>query len=415
VAAPRTGRKDDRLFVREGRRSYRRRFSRTEVRLGASVLVVLGAIGAWVAWKGQHPDPSLFAPGFEADPLAKSPARTVVDGAVPGAADRTPGGAASGEVGGAATAAGAGERGPLPTGLAGSGFSEGKITHFDPTNLYIKVDGREDFYKGFGFKALHCVSLTARDNAAVTVDIELYDLGTAANALGAYAGERAPDAVSQVNGSGLWHRSRNAEFATAGRFYGRILGADESAPVIAQLEQARRALTAALPAEPLPWGYELFVAGMKFDPGHVSYTPENAYSLGFARNVYAAPLGDGDIEGFVVAAADAKSAAALAERFIHGFLDYGDDAGTGPNLHWVRDRNLHTLMTARAAGVWVVGVRGAADAKRGAAALTRLEGAVRALPPATVARAQADANATPAEPATPSGEPGGAGSAEPHG
>ena len=414
MGGQRTVRKDDRLFVREGRRSYRRRFSRTEVRLGAGVLVVLGAIGAWVAWKGAHPDPSLFAAGFEAgDATVKAAARPVADGRAPGAADRTPGRTEVPEP--ASAAASSAVRGPLPANLAAPGFSEGKVTHFDPTNLYVKVDGREDYYKGFGFKALHCVSLSAGDNVAVTVDIELFDLGTAANALGAYAGERAPDAASQVNGGGLWHRSRNAEFATIGHFYARILGADESAPVLAQLEQARHALSAALPAEPLPWGYELFVAGMKFDPGHVSYTPENAYSLGFARNVYAAPLGDGDTEGFVVAAPDAKSATALAARFIHGFLDYGDDAGTEHDLHWVRDRNLHTLVTTKATGVWVVGVRGVADSKRGASALATLEAAVGALSPATVARAQADAAATPAEPPATSGEPGAAGNAEPQG
>ncbi len=412
MSGQRTGRKDDRLFVREGRRSYRRQFSRTEVRLGAGVLVVLGAIGVWVAWKGAHPDPSLFEAGFEAgDASVKAAPRTVSDGNAPGAADRSEGGPATNR----SAAVETGSRAALPADLAAPGFTTGKATHFDPTNLYVKVDGREDYYKGFGFKALHCVSLTASDNDAVTVDIELFDLGTAANALGAYAGERAPDAASQVNGSGLWHRSRNAEFATVGHYYARILGADESAPVIAQLEHARRALSAALPAEPLPWGYELFVAGMKLDPGQVSYTLENAYSLGFARNVYSAPLGGGDAEGFVVATADAKSATALAARFIEGFLDYGDDAGTEHGLHWVRDRNLHTLVTTQAAGVWVVGVRGVADAKRGASTLAALEAAVRALPAATVARAQADAAATPAETPASSSDPGGAGNTEPHG
>ena len=56
---------DHRVFVRHGRRSYRRRFSRAEAFWGAGVLAALAAIGGWVSWKGAHPDPSLFVAGAE--------------------------------------------------------------------------------------------------------------------------------------------------------------------------------------------------------------------------------------------------------------------------------------------------------------------------------------------------------------
>jgi len=382
VTEPR--RKDDRLFVRDGRRSHRRRYSRTEARWGIVVIAALGSLLAWVVWKGAHPDPSLFESGTLTETQL-----VVRDGDAPAGRDGMPSGDASdADVGAAAAPA----RAPFPAGLALTGWQEGPIAHYDSSNLYVKIDGREDYYKSFGFRRLHWVSLAASADPAVTVDIELFDMGTAANALGAYAGERPPEIAPQMDASGMWHRARNAAFATVGRYYARIVGADESPAVLAQLDHARTTLASALPGEPLPWGYALFVAGLDVDPGQVAYVTENAFSLGFARRVYTAKL-DGDLEAFVVATVDDAAATALAARFVTGFRDYGEAAGRAHGLDWVQDRYMHTFATATAAGPWVVGVRGAADAARGAPAVERVKRAVAALAPDVVARARREAAA----------------------
>jgi hypothetical protein len=354
-------RDEDRLFVRSGRRTYRRRFSRVEPRWSALVLVVLAAVGGWVAWKGAHPDPELFSAGFEA-----------------GA--------------------------PVGADVAMPGWRTGAVAQYDSSNLYEKIDGREDYYKSFGFRRLHWVSLVAEDAPETTVDIELFDLGNAANALGAYAGERSPDAAARVEASGLWHRARNAVFATTGRYYARLVGADESAPVLAQLEHARRALQAALPGEPLPWGYALFAGGMGLDPGRIAYFPENAFSFGFAPPVFVARPDASDLELFAAPAAAAGAASELATRFVQGFQQYGDDAGADRGHRWVRDRYLGTLATAAARGAWVIGVRGAPDPARAAAALAGLEKAIGALPGDVVSRARSEAAG--GEAAGPADEPG---------
>jgi hypothetical protein len=311
-----------------------------------------------------------------------------------------------------ATGAEAANRAPFPDGLAAAGFSAGPVAHYDASNLYEKINGREDYYKSFGFRRLHWVSLAANNDPARTVDVELFDLGTAANALGAYAGERPPESTPQLDAAGMWHRARNASFATQGRYYARIVGADETPEVLAQVEHVRAALAAALPREPLPWGYALFAGGMKVDPGRVTYVTENAFSLGFARRVFTAKLDDGDLEVFVVACVDPEAARSLAGQFAQGFRDYGEDGGRTHGHAWVRDRYLHTVATATAHGAWVIGVRGAADPAGGAGALRRLVAAIDALPDAVATRARAEAQAatasasspptpTPAEPGAP--------------
>jgi hypothetical protein len=359
--------RDDRVFVRDGRRSYRRRYSRAEFRWGLGVLGALLAIAVWVAWRGAHPDPRRFGAGT-AD-LAAPPQ------AVPAGATASP-------------SAGAGSpRGPLPAGLAGTGWHEGAVAAFDTTNLYVKIDGREDYYKSFGFRALWCVTLAADAAPATLVDVELFDLRSAANALGAYAGERAPGSVSHADSSGLWHVARNALFMTRGHFYLRAIGADESPAVLAELAHLQR-VGAVLPGEPLPWAYALFLGEMGIDPGRISYTAENAFSFGFAREVYAAQPDSSDLQLFVQVAPDAARARALAARFTAGFLDYGAPAGEAAGVQWVRDRYLEQIAGVAPHGAWVLGVRSAPDVARAARALESLQRAIAALPPAIATSAR---------------------------
>jgi hypothetical protein len=331
---PRSVNKDDRIFVRNGRRLYRRRYSLREPRAGAVILVVLALIVAWIAWKGAHPDPTLFM--LETD-LAQAPAQPA---AVVASVDR----------------------GPVPEGLAAAGWTEGEISQFDSDNLYEKIDGREGYYKALGFERLYAASITSDADAATAVDIELYDLGSAANALGAYSGERPPGVEPTVTETGLMHIDRNTFCLARGRYYLRALGSEESPEVRAVLEHLRDRFVATLPGEPLPWGYALFVGKMGADAGAVSYTRENAFSFGFASNVYSASLDD-ESELFVTPTASEADASDLAGRFVDGFMRYGTKEGDA-----VKDRYVGTYAMVESEGQWVVGVRRAPnpDAARSA-------------------------------------------------
>jgi hypothetical protein len=325
---PHATKKADRIFVQNGRQLYRRRFSATETRLGIVVLVALASILGWVAWKGANPDPTLFA--LETD-LSQPAAAVTAD------------------------------RGPVPMGLASDDWSERKLSQFDYDNLYVKINGREGYYKSF-------------EDAQKAVDIELYDLGSAANAVGAYSGERSPDVTPQASESGLAHMERNALFLTRGRFYLRAIGSDESPEVRAQLEHLRSRFELELPAEPLPWGYALFAGRMGIEPGAVSFAPENAFSFGFARNVYSATLDD-DAELFVTLAGSESDATELADRFRNGFLQYGTrESGL------IKDRYLGTWAAVTATGPWVVGIRRAPSPEGALRAVENLSDVVAELP-----------------------------------
>jgi hypothetical protein len=367
---------EDRLFVRDGWRHYRRRYSIVEARWSLVTVAALALAGVWVAWRGAHPDPSLFSDGAA---LLAAPAKA----AAPTLASPEPAPAA-------VTPAAAADRGPLPRELGGAGWREGAVAEFDADNLYVKINGRAEYFRAFGFRRLHSILLTSEKDPAVTVDVEMYDLGLAANALGAYGGERPPGAKVEVGEAGLHHIDRNAAFLARGRYYVRVIGADESAAVAQKLRAVVDAVLAGVAGEPLPWAYGLLVGGLGIAADKITYFRENAFSLGFARDVWSArPAGkQSDLELFVVALPDAAAAAALAAKLRGAFLELGEAAGKAEGVALVKDRFLGLFSGAGAIERWVYGVRGA-DGKEGAGKeLARLRLAFAEAPAALRERAR---------------------------
>lgn len=355
---------ETRVFNPRPRRHHRPTYSLLEVRLGLGVIALLAGITGWVAWKGAHPDPELFA---------EAPALESATAIVP--------------------------RGPLPAGLAPEGWREGPLSQFEAKNLYEKINGRADFFVSRGFKQLTFVSLTNTASPAAAVDVEFYDMGSAENALGAFSAEKPPETAATTGGGTQWYRARNALFLARGSHYARVLGADESAPVLAQLDHVRKALEGGLAAGDRPWAHALFADALSVAPDRITYEKENAFSFGFAKNVYVALLPDGETEVFVTAAADPAAARTLAGQFEEGFLSYGEKEAQG-GITWVKDRYLSTYSRAVAEGAMVVGVRGAAKPDAAKATLEKLRAGVAGLPAAVVASA-----GKPKEPESPAGEP----------
>jgi hypothetical protein len=386
----------DRLLNPDGFRHYRRRYSRAELRWGLVTGGILAALGGWVAWKGAHPDPTLL--GDVPLPTAGA-GRPALEVAAPtaGRGEAAPGA-------GAASAA----RGPLPSPLAGEGFREEKVTSFDGETLYVKIDGRADYFKSFGFERLWSALLVAESEPDLTIDVEIYDMGRTANALGAYGGERGAGVKVEVAEAGLSHVDRNALYMVRGRHYVRVIGSEESPRVLAALRGLAERLGGALPGEPLPWAFGLFVGGLGLDPGHVTYFAENAFSFGFAADVWTArPKGkDDDLELFVAARASAADAKAFAKRLQGGFAELGEPGGKAaggkglPPVPVIKDPLLGTLTAVGVHDRFVYGARGAADAGALGAALGGLAGALAAAPAALLDRAR------PAGPAGTGGDDG---------
>lgn len=419
------GSDEERIFVKDGFRSFRRTYKLSEVYWGAGTGAVLLGIVGWVTWKGAHPDPSLFdmsaaleggpPPGEGSPPgdLEAVDTRERRAGQRMGAPRESDGPPGKGGSTGEASA----ERGPLPPGLAAGAYREGKIGSFSADTMYVKINGRAGYFQAFGAKSLHTLTLEGpeSDGAPSSVDIEAYDLAESRNAIGAYNGERAPSIQSTAEDGSTFHTDRNAAFLARGRYYIRFIGSDESPAVVAEVRRLLDVFRRSIAGEELPWGFAFFVDQLKLPASAVTYVKNNAFSFGFARDVYKAQLSAADskedMEAFVVALADAEAAAAMAAQYTEGFASLGKPAGPGAGgVKWIEDEFLGTFSGASARERWVIGVRGAPSLERAKAELDRLVQAIGALPEAVRARAVPSAETDEA-----TGEYGAAPSAAPPG
>jgi hypothetical protein len=405
---------EDRLFVKDGFRSFRRTYRVREVYWGAGTGAVLLGIVGWVGWKGVHPDPSLFDMSAALSDGAPPEGTEAVNAAERQAAPRL--GAPRSAPASREASEPAQARGPLPasTRLAAGGYREGKLGAYDAENLYVKINGRAGYFQAFGVKTMHSLTLEGpSESAPASVDIEAYDLGESRNAIGAYNGERPPGIESRSEDGSTYHFDRNAGFLARGRYYVRFIGSDESPPVVAEVKRLLEAFRQELAGEALPWGFALFVDQLKLAPSAVTYVKNNAFSFGFARDVFkaslSAPDSKEDVEAFVVAAADEAGARSLATQYGEGFASLGKAAGqTAARVPLFEDEFLATFSGATGVERWVVGVRGAPTAARAAEVLAELERGVAALPAEVRERALPSTDTD-----APAGEYGGAASAAP--
>ena len=286
------------------RKLYRPFYSLLEFRMGLVCLLGLGAVWAWVVWRGAHPDPSLFRSD---DKLLTTKGAPVAIYKRPVDPWREPGSAA----------APAASLGPFPAEIVGDEWkANAPVSEFDESNLYIKIDGREGFYKSFGFKRLYFLPLVSDK---LSIDIELFDQGSIENALGTMAAEvTKPD----VQFDGFSYATANAGFLVQGRYYARFIGSDDNEQIRKKIAALKTALLAKLPGGEVPWAYALFTGGLHISPAKVQYYPKDAFSFEFATEVYSAKV-SGDTEVFISRRADTAEASAIAGKFAEAFGSYG--------------------------------------------------------------------------------------------
>ncbi len=412
----------ERIFNSVGRRHHRRRYSTREWRAGAALLLALVLIVAWVIRRGARPDPallplpdSLLARAGPAGDVYRRPQLSWVaePGQVPSAARNVPGAAGSPE---------ASPWAPFPAGIVGEGWEVvGGVATFDAENAFLKIDGRDEFYLGFGLRSLHCLALAGPAGAAL--ELEMFTLGTPADAAGALLAEVSDDAaVVAVTDGSLHYTTVNAGFLARGERYLRAIGADRGEATQRRVAAVLTAARSALPAGEVPWAFALFAEKLGIEPRRIVYHREDAFGLAFAREVYAATPPGHDGEWFVVRAAGQQEARALAGRFLAGFAGHGEPAAPltlpgWPAVPVVRDRWFGALSAVVVAAPYVVGVRQARDAAEALDLLARLLAALDAGAVEAPALEEPAAGATP-EPIAPAneedfGQPRGAGGGGP--
>ena len=354
----------DRIFTRDRRRHFRRRYSLMEVRYSLLVFLGLAALVLWIAYRGAHPDPSLFA--VDIDLLASSTAAQPKDVPRTGHVFRK-------------------ERGKHPasdlSGLVsviGPTWAVRSIDEYAADEMYKKINGRAGYFISFDCTSLLTATLSLQENDDVSMNVEVYVFDKPEGALGAYMGERQADTETDVRGGSVGHIARNALFLVRGRRYVRAIGSNESSIVRQALVSLRRGTNERYAGEKRSWAYELLSDKLGYDAGKVEFTYRNAFSFGFANKVYTVEADEQGTRLFVSREISRSIAVEIAKKYADGFSSLGP-CTKSRGLQWCRSRFAELWSTARSIGPMVVGVSDAPNVKRGVVLLGRFLKAVKRL------------------------------------
>jgi hypothetical protein len=267
---------------------------------------------------------------------------------------------------------------PFPAAVISEGWQANRsIEMFDSTDVYKKIDGREGFYKSFGFQKLYSLSLDSTKKKGLTLDIELFDLGSIDNALGAMTAEISdPKTNVKLESAGLSYFTSNGGFASQGRYYIRMVGSDADPAIQEKVKSLKDALIAHFPSEKLPWTYALFVGQLGVSPGQIKYEKENAFSLSFANQVYTATIpGSTETSYFISKRSGPQEAGDLAKQLAKSFSEYGKILKESPLL--ISNEYIQAVDGIQAFQDYVIGVRYAKSEKDAIDSMNRLKAALQ--------------------------------------
>jgi hypothetical protein len=255
---------------------------------------------------------------------------------------------------------------PEAAALADWRIAEGP-TEYTPANLYEVLDGGAERYVGYGFKRLLRVRYERKDEAGLSVTLDLFDMGSELGAFGIYSSGRPLDGDFErwgVEG----YRSGSVAAAWKGRLFVHGEADEERAPL---LEMAGRLLGDACARVPGPGRWPSVLAAL----------PPEGLLPHSERWIAADLLGHECLPGGVLASYSGEggrgelffsdlvnrgaAAAAVAELRAH-YLRTGATVGAAPPIGATgfsfRDQSLG-VGSAVASGRFVAGIYGSLSPK----------------------------------------------------
>jgi hypothetical protein len=344
------------------RRVLRKRISTAEAVCGAGIVVVLALIAFWVVSQKDSFDPAERDISFEAlqrdsveDTLYRTPLRRWV------------------EPGSAPSSLPAVDLGIFPPGLLDDGWElDGRVETYDSGNLYEKIDGAAEQYLAFGFRELHYVTLT-RDESFLNV--ELYDQGSFANALGLFSSQRDVNRAVSREGDVYYYDTPAGAVGGFRNFYFKIAG-DSTSPAILEKAKNLVALLARIPApfEPMPLPYAILTERLGLPLERISYVKDDVFQYDFLSDFWFGAADDGSQARYFLHESDGpQQATALFDRLVREQLFDYSEVRREENLVFLRHKYLNTIFALGRAVTLIYGVEGAESPDRSRELLARLD------------------------------------------
>lgn len=304
--------KKDKVFNDRPRKVFRKYVGASEVAFSVCFIGLVMLMGLWFAMRKDDFDPGerdisidvLIAQSVE-DHLYEPPLKRWVDPSVVTAGLRV-----------------AVDLEPYPSSIIGEGWTlDSRLQEFNSENLYEKINGQADQYILFGFETLHFLAIT---NAAEGLDInlELYNMGTFANALGIFAAQRSEGTQVLQKDNAFYYPTLAGAFGIVGSYYFKLSGSENSEFIrekaldfVAEFSRSVRGDVQ------IPSSLTLLSQGLGLDFSAIEYQREDVFQYAFAKDFWFGKVPKEKGGRFFVHEADSEEAAAgLFEEILEEHL-----------------------------------------------------------------------------------------------
>lgn len=200
------------------------------------------------------------------------------------------------------------------------------VKDFTPENLYEHINGRAEFFLGYGVVQMTFATYIHERDAATFIDVSVYDMASPANAFGVYTAER-PKVFQPVDVNRAGYRSGANIFIWKGPYYVRMITSDDSSRLQRiNVELAQKLSNSLHDSGESLWGLNALPTVDRV-PGSERYFLQDAMGLDFMTNTYMAQYRkNGTILRVFLSKTDNTTSAREVLRL---YKEYGKQMGQG--------------------------------------------------------------------------------------
>jgi len=161
------------------------------------------------------------------------------------------------------------------------------VKYYTPENLYVKINGRVEYYISYDIKGMAFVDYQKRNQNGAGIRVFVFDMGNPTLAFGAFSGERTRNAESLNLGREAYISSNNI-YVWKGQYYIQIKLSQISQSLIeTSLDVAEKLATSLNDTGEGVWGLEV-LPKENLVPNSVQYFLIDALALSFLHNSFTA-------------------------------------------------------------------------------------------------------------------------------
>lgn len=258
---------------------------------------------------------------------------------------------------------GAEDLGVFPSRVLDGGWSASSpVETYNTENVFDKIDGAADQLLQYGLKQLDWLAIVQKDTNS-SLDIELYDMGAAENALGIFAAQRGKEKLVLRESAAYYYTTQPGAIGFIGKIYFKISGREPLPAIEEKTKQLVKVLSGLkVEHEKASRPYRVLAEYLNIPFEGISFEKADVFQYDFAKAFwFGKPDKEKPFRYYLHEEAPEEAATALYKKLLENNLYDFDSVQQTDTSAVLKHKYLKTLTSLHHQGTLVFGVEGAPD------------------------------------------------------